>query len=299
MQEEFDVFVCHASLDKQDIVLPIVSACQDLGIRVWLDSKEIAWGEDIVSRVAEGLKKCKSVLVVASENSVNRGWPLKEISLAMHDEITNQNVRVLPLFVGNHETVIQKVPILAHKKGLFWKNDPDEIASQIATRLGIPPEPKNLDSTPTDFGSFIPKLKGEHSDRDRDKFIDEAFVIICNFLDQAGQQFESSEPRIEVESQKPDLEKYRCAIYLDGNRKCQCQLWIDSSMGRKGINFFNGNSFSGEFSAANEMIRIDESTGDLRLSGMMGQQAGHGIANATPQEAAEVLWKWFVQILRA
>ena len=270
-QEEFDVFICHANSDKHEIALPIVSACKALGIRIWLGSQEIAWGEDIVSRVAEGLRKSKFVLVVASENSVNRGWPLKEISLAMNDEIATQNVRVLPLFVGNHESVIQKVPILANKKGLTWQNNPQEIADQIANRLGHVETPAPSEPVPTGFEAFIPKLKGQYTDRDRDKFIDGSFASICSYFDDAGKQFESSEPRIEFEGQKPDAEKYRGTIYLDGNRKCQCQLWIDSSMGSRGINFFNGNSFSGEFSAANEMIRIDESSGDLRLSGMMGQ----------------------------
>ena len=224
---------------------------------------------------------------------------MKEISLAMNDEISNQNVRVLPLFVGNHETIIQKVPILANKKGLFWKHNPDEIANQIATRLGRNATQKTIEPALSEFEALIPKVKGQRSDRDRDKFIDMAFAAVCNFFDQAGKQFESSESRIEFESQKPDSEKYRCTIYLDGNRKCQCQLWIDSSMGRKGINFFNGNSFSGEFSASNEMIRIDESTGDLRLSGMMGQLAGHSITSATADEVAKVLWKWFVQTIQS
>ena len=293
-KDEFDLFICHADMDKQDIVLPIVAACKQLGIRVWLDSSQISWGDDLVSKVALGLKKSKLVLVVASEQSVNRGWPLKEISLAMADEIATQSVRVLPLFVGDRASLIQKVPILANKKSLDWESNPQEIANQIANKLGRDISSTKASPPLVSSEAFMPKLKGEFTDRDRDKFVHTSFAEICDYFDVAGKRFESTESRIEFESQKPDSDKYRCTIYLDGNRKCQCQIWIDSSFGKAGINFFNGQAFSGEFNSTNEMIRIDDSTDVLRLSGTMGKFAGHNITNASAKETADVLWNWFV-----
>ncbi|MDZ4849721.1 MAG: SAV_2336 N-terminal domain-related protein [Pirellulaceae bacterium] len=293
MNREFDVFICHASSDKERIVLPIVEACTRIGVRCWFDAHEIQWGEDIAARVADGLQKSRFVLVVVSENSRGKGWPIKEIGIAIDSEINAGNVKVLPLYVGDRTSLTREVPILANKLAIDWNNNPDEIAAAIQQRLG---GSTTTESTPTETSTaYIPKIGGKITDRDRDRFVRDAFRVVADYFAEAGRHLEKQQPRIVVEVQKPDAEKLRCTAYLDGNRKAQCQIWIDSTFGSRAINFFNGNSFSGEFGAFNESIRVVETDNGLLLNGTMGGHFGDGIENANATEGAATLWKSFIR----
>ena len=45
-----DIFICHASEDKKEVVRPIVEAFRQAGISVWFDEAEIKWGDSIAPR---------------------------------------------------------------------------------------------------------------------------------------------------------------------------------------------------------------------------------------------------------
>ncbi|MEZ6032006.1 MAG: hypothetical protein R3C17_02870 [Planctomycetaceae bacterium] len=128
---------------------------------------------------------------------------------------------------------------------------------------------------------------------DRDRFQRTTFNEICRYFEHAKSEVEASQPRITIDLSHPDNEKLRCKLYLDGKSINECNVWI-ASLGRHAtINFYAGKFLSKEFNSSNEMISIDESSGEMRLKGMMGSLAGHTIQDATPEGAAAVLWKWF------
>ena len=57
----FDVFICHASEDK-DFVDQLTSTLKNDGVAVWYDSFQIGWGDDLRPAIDNGLK----ILVMAS-----------------------------------------------------------------------------------------------------------------------------------------------------------------------------------------------------------------------------------------
>jgi len=291
----YDVFICHCSTDKKDIVDPLVAACIDAGIKCWFDSQEIQWGDSIPQRISDGLQKSQFVLVVISENSVNRRWPLKEISAAIAAEVSHGAVRVLPLYVGDRRKLEQLVPLLADKHGLTWNGNPENVVEALRRRLGGKAT-VSLNS-PLVAKTHVPKLRVPITDMDRDRFLRTAFKTICGYFEHAKSDVEASEPRITLDLTQPDTEKLRVKLYLNGRSITECQIWI-ASLGRHGtINFFAGRPMFNEFNTSNEMISVEESSGEMRLKGMMGSLAGHTIINASAEDAAAVLWKWFVQPL--
>ncbi|MEZ6032005.1 MAG: toll/interleukin-1 receptor domain-containing protein [Planctomycetaceae bacterium] len=112
---QYDVFICHCSIDKEGVVDPLVAACTESGIRCWIDSREIQWGDSIPERISEGLQKSRFVLVVISQNTITRRWQPKEISAALNAENSHGAVRVLPLYVGDRTMLEQQLPLLADK----------------------------------------------------------------------------------------------------------------------------------------------------------------------------------------
>ena len=49
-KEQRDIFICHASEDKGDIVKPIIEAFEQSGITYWYDEAEIKWGDSITQK---------------------------------------------------------------------------------------------------------------------------------------------------------------------------------------------------------------------------------------------------------
>ena len=56
MSELKDVFICHASEDKSDIIKPLITAFKRESISYWYDKEEIKWGDSIIEKVNDGLK---------------------------------------------------------------------------------------------------------------------------------------------------------------------------------------------------------------------------------------------------
>ena len=55
-EAEYDVFISHASEDKEPFVEELVHALRDRDIRVWYDSINIGWGDSLRSQIDNGLK---------------------------------------------------------------------------------------------------------------------------------------------------------------------------------------------------------------------------------------------------
>jgi hypothetical protein len=41
----YDLFICHASEDKDDVVRPLADSLREQGLRVWIDEVEIRLGD--------------------------------------------------------------------------------------------------------------------------------------------------------------------------------------------------------------------------------------------------------------
>ena len=133
-----DIFICHASEDKNEIVGPIVKAFTQAGISVWYDEAEIKWGDSVTQKVNEGLKISRFVIVVLSASFVKKNWPQRELSAALNIEASTGEVKVLPLLVGSEmekREILDRYPLLSDKKYLAWTGNPHEIVKEMNNRL--------------------------------------------------------------------------------------------------------------------------------------------------------------------
>jgi len=67
-----DIFLSHASEDKDRFIRPLVKEFSNFSIRFWLDEFEIGWGDSIVRKINEGLARSKYVLVLLTDNFLNK-----------------------------------------------------------------------------------------------------------------------------------------------------------------------------------------------------------------------------------
>lgn len=128
--EFYDVFIGHASEDKEAVALPIYRACEEFGIKAFLDEKYLMWGDSLTEKINAALRKSRFFLAVLSENSIQKSWPQKELHSAISRDISGEQ-KILPLIIGDPSKILSKLPLLHDRLYLEWKGNPHEIAAKI------------------------------------------------------------------------------------------------------------------------------------------------------------------------
>ncbi|MFA5118799.1 MAG: toll/interleukin-1 receptor domain-containing protein [Candidatus Omnitrophota bacterium] len=133
-----DVFLCHASVDKKEYVKPLLDQLSLTGITYWYDEAEIRWGDSLVGKINEGLRRSRFVLIFLSKNFVERNWPEKELNAAIGLGINSGTTIALPLLIGNDndiEAILGKYPLLRDKKYERWDKGVDSLIISLKARL--------------------------------------------------------------------------------------------------------------------------------------------------------------------
>jgi len=128
--ETFDIFIGHASEDKDEVARPLFEECEKQGISAFIDEIHISWGDSLTEKINHALGKSKYFLAVLSEKSITKSWPRKELNSAVAREICGEQ-KVLPLIVGNHKKILAEFPLLADKLFIQWEGDAKQIANEI------------------------------------------------------------------------------------------------------------------------------------------------------------------------
>lgn len=78
-ENQWDVFISHASEDKGNFVRPLSEALKDLGVKVWYDEFTLQPGDSLSRSIDKGLAKSKFGVVVLSKHFIKKPWPEYEL----------------------------------------------------------------------------------------------------------------------------------------------------------------------------------------------------------------------------
>ena len=133
-----DVFICHTSADKADIVHPLHELLSS-NFDCWIDDHEIRWGDSVTQKVNDGLRDSRFVIAVLTANFVRKNWPIRELNSVLNQEASSGNVRILPLVSGTKEEVdeiLAAFPLLGDKLHMRWPEDKDNLIEELSGLLG-------------------------------------------------------------------------------------------------------------------------------------------------------------------
>jgi tetratricopeptide (TPR) repeat protein len=131
MSDPVRVFLSHASANKL-LIEDVKRILEDGGdIRCWLDSYEIGFGQNIVSRINEGLANSDFVLFFLSPESLKSRWVEEEWSTAYWSQVNSGNTRLIPVLIGDS----QPPPILANKKYVDLRTNQLEQLRDLRSQL--------------------------------------------------------------------------------------------------------------------------------------------------------------------
>jgi hypothetical protein len=133
---KWDLFICHASEDKAEIVRPLADALVKLGYRVWYDDFELRIGDSLRRSIDKGLIGSRYGLVVLSPSFFNKDFPQTELDGLAAREREGKKV-ILPVWHHVDEQYVKKYsPTLADKFASKTLKGLDVVVQDIQKVLG-------------------------------------------------------------------------------------------------------------------------------------------------------------------
>jgi len=113
--KKWDIFVSHASEDKETVAIPLVNILLRAGLKAWLDEYDMKLGDSLREKVDHGLAKSRFGVVILSPAFLSKKWPKRELNGLMAVEEDDHKV-ILPVWHQISKSVLsQYSPILADR----------------------------------------------------------------------------------------------------------------------------------------------------------------------------------------
>jgi hypothetical protein len=134
---DWDLFISHASEDKDEIVRPLANQFSGRNVRVWYDEYELRIGDSLRESIENGLRHSRYGLVVLSPHFFGKKWPKRELDGLFTLETSSRN-RILPIWHNvTAEDVTQYSLLLADRVGLPTNKGLDVLADKITEKICI------------------------------------------------------------------------------------------------------------------------------------------------------------------
>lgn len=90
--DKYDVFLSHASEDKDDIARPLALALQRRGLKVWFDEFELRIGDNLIAKLNAGINSSRFGILVLSKNFFGKNWTEYELNTLESMAVTEEYI---------------------------------------------------------------------------------------------------------------------------------------------------------------------------------------------------------------
>lgn len=131
--KEYDVFISHASEDKEEVACPLAEALRKNGLSVWYDEFELKIGDSLRRKIDKGIANSNFGVIVISRDFISKGWTNYELDGLITKSVNGEQT-MLPIWHNiTKREVINYSPSLADKLARSTTDfTVEEIADEIA-----------------------------------------------------------------------------------------------------------------------------------------------------------------------
>jgi len=135
----WDVFVSHASEDKDEFVRPLVDRLRKMGLETWYDESSLTVGDSLRRSIEHGLSNSSYGVVVISPSFLKKEWPQRELD-GLSSLETDGRTRILPVWYRvDRSAVAEHSPMLADRKALNANAGIDATAGALFAAIAYQP----------------------------------------------------------------------------------------------------------------------------------------------------------------
>jgi hypothetical protein len=127
----WDVFISHASEDKDGFVRPLAELLSARGLKVWYDELTLTLGDSLRRSIDKGLAQSRFGIVVISPDFIRKEWPQRELDGLVAKEVASGKA-ILPIWHGvTYNDVVAFSPPLADRLAVSSAAGLEKVANQI------------------------------------------------------------------------------------------------------------------------------------------------------------------------
>lgn len=129
--KKWDVFISHASEDKESVARPLADLLRQAGLKVWLDRQELKLGDSLREKIDRGLAESRFGIVILSKRFLEKRWPNRELSALVALEEGGEKA-VLPVWheITQPELALHS-PLLADRLAVSTDKGMQAVAEAI------------------------------------------------------------------------------------------------------------------------------------------------------------------------
>jgi hypothetical protein len=295
MNYEYDVAISFAGEDRT-IAQQIANLLVANGIKVFYDEFEEAtlWGEDLYVHLQDVYSvKARFCIMLLSQHYAKKAWTNHERQSAQERAFKESQAYILPVRLDS-----TSIPGIRDTVGYISlaSKTVEDVVNLTLTKLG---KTKNAGVSASPRSSvakvILPSVKQHVTERDKDRFVDEAFAAIRTYFKEGARQLNDMQG-IEVDLKEITSTKFMCKAYVHGATKSACTIWYGgSSMMGGGIKYVSvADPDAG--SSMNEILSVEVRGTELVLKPMMNM-FGQRNSLLNKNGAAEYLWQKFIEPL--
>lgn len=143
--KRWDVFISHASEDKDEFVRPLAKALEQSGLEIWFDETTLKVGDRLREAIDYGLSKSRYGIIVLSKHFFLKDWTKEELEGLTTKEIGGVKV-ILPVWHNvTRDEVAKHSPTLAGRLAARSQDGLEKVVRQLREAMGKE-SPKPLDS---------------------------------------------------------------------------------------------------------------------------------------------------------
>ena len=132
----WDVFISHASEDKETAARPLANELTARGLRVWFDETTLELGDSLQVKIDEGLSASRFGIVILSKAFFSKNWAKRELDGLVSREVSGRKV-ILPIWHNIALTdVLKRSPTLAGKLSANSDIGWEMVATQVLQAIG-------------------------------------------------------------------------------------------------------------------------------------------------------------------
>lgn len=128
----YDLFVCHASEDKDTFVRPLAQRLIESHVEVWYDEFSLQLGDGLRRSIERGLSRSRYGVVVLSPSFFAKGWPQRELDGLLALEVARKSKVILPIWHNvTHPDVAAHSPMLADLRAVASDRGIDALVKEL------------------------------------------------------------------------------------------------------------------------------------------------------------------------
>jgi hypothetical protein len=295
---KYDVAISFAGEDRQ-IAENIAGLLKQHHIPVFYDDYEKAdlWGKDLYEYLADVYSShARYCVMIISAYYAEKLWTNYERRNAQERAFKEHEEYILPVRLDN-----TAIPGVRDTIGYIdlRKTSVEDLVDLILQKLG---KSRSLeDHSEKNIAQSIPmpKIKKKFTDRGRDKFLKDSFSFIKGYFEKGLKELEMHQPGIDTDFTNVHEFMFLAKIYVHGNTKSQCKIWLGGLTSSTSILYSEGSMSIGNNDSYNDYLSIEDDGLNLffRLSNMWFGFSGKGDDRVDEIGAAEYLWKRFTSHL--